>query len=301
MSENWSDILSREWYNCPDKEYAKRIRKAVKGDLESFDWLFGNRAKETLRPSAIEVETALHQACQEWPKARDVWERRLDRLDRAKDKLAPVGQLIKALQHTHWLERFIAQHCLVCWGGQAVEALYPFAVREADPLQQTALWLLASIGHNTASRFAERQDILCPKCLTYFQPNQIDLPHQPNLTFYGCRACNQSREFLEGIRYVIAILNTAWTEIQLQRNDTLHINWLVRRALFDFDRVEIIQAPDEEVERFAVQVGNDTDPVREPRYKQMKCYVAPECWLSENTLRILVSMFGEVVPYAPHL
>jgi len=49
------------------------------------------------------------------------------------------------------------------------------------------------------------------------------------------------------------------------------------------------------VERFAVQVGNDTDPFRRPRYRQMRCVVKPECNLSENTLRILDSVFGQVV------
>ena len=58
--------------------------------------------------------------------------------------------------------------------------------------------------------------------------------------------------------------------------------------------MEIIQATDEEVERFAVQVGNDTDPYREPRYEQMQCSVDPKCQLSENTLRILESIFGPV-------
>jgi hypothetical protein len=81
---------------------------------------------------------------------------------------------------------------------------------------------------------------------------------------------------------------------EIELSDVLRVNWLVRRALFDFDWVEIIQATDEDVERFAVQVGNDTDPVRELRYQQMKCTIGPECKLSENTLRILDKMFGEV-------
>lgn len=47
-------------------------------------------------------------------------------------------------------------------------------------------------------------------------------------------------------------------------------------------------------ERFAVQVGNDTDPVRRPTYAQMRCLVSPECGLSENTMRILQRTFGRV-------
>jgi hypothetical protein len=79
-----------------------------------------------------------------------------------------------------------------------------------------------------------------------------------------------------------------------QKEGLVRVNWLVRRELFDFDRVEIIQATDEDVERFAVQVGNDTDPVRQPHYPQMRCLVAPQCRLSENTLRILRQTFDVV-------
>ena len=61
-----------------------------------------------------------------------------------------------------------------------------------------------------------------------------------------------------------------------------------------FDEVEIVQATDEDVERFAVQVGNDTDPKRKPRYQEMRCVVSPECRLSENSMRILERMFGAV-------
>jgi hypothetical protein len=72
------------------------------------------------------------------------------------------------------------------------------------------------------------------------------------------------------------------------------VNWSAKRRLFDFDRVEIIQTTDEDVERFAMQVGNDTDPVRQSRYAQMQCHIAPDCQLSENSLRVLQSFFGEV-------
>jgi hypothetical protein len=54
----------------------------------------------------------------------------------------------------------------------------------------------------------------------------------------------------------------------------------------------IIHASDEEVERFAVQVGNDTDPVRQARYPKTVCTLNPDNDLSENTRRILVRTFG---------
>jgi hypothetical protein len=93
---------------------------------------------------------------------------------------------------------------------------------------------------------------------------------------------------------VTAELHSGLGKKQYHHNGLLRLNWLQHRQRFDFDRVEIIQATDEEVERFAVQVGNDTDPVRRPCYKQMQCVIGPACCLSENTVRILKQIFGQV-------
>ena len=80
----------------------------------------------------------------------------------------------------------------------------------------------------------------------------------------------------------------------VEKQGALHINWLNRRTLFDFDKISILQATDQDVERFAMLIGNDTDEYRMPRYKTMHCAVASTCHLSENTLRILRHTFGQV-------
>ena len=74
----------------------------------------------------------------------------------------------------------------------------------------------------------------------------------------------------------------------------MRVNWLKRQTLFDFNRVEIKQASDEEVERFMTQIGNDTDDWRTSHYPQIRCDVSAQCDLSENTLRILRDTFAEV-------
>ena len=96
-------------------------------------------------------------------------------------------------------------------------------------------------------------------------------------------------------REVVAVLDVGWTvETQNQEENLLRVNWLQRQELFDFDWVEIIQATDEDVEDFAMQVGNDTDDWRTSRYRQMRCLISADCKLSENTMRILRDLFGEV-------
>lgn len=70
-------------------------------------------------------------------------------------------------------------------------------------------------------------------------------------------------------------------------------NWLKQNFLFDFDSVEIVDATHEQVELFAIQIGNDTDEIRKKQYENMDCLVL-NCELSENTIRILQRTFGKV-------
>jgi hypothetical protein len=90
------------------------------------------------------------------------------------------------------------------------------------------------------------------------------------------------------------VLDDRWSEVWQHQDGLLRVNWLICRKLFDFDRVEVIQATDEDVERFVVQVGNDTDVLRQTRYPQIQCLIGPACRLSENSLRILERTFGRV-------
>lgn len=300
--QDWRDILRREWYHCGDKDYARRLYRAVFGG--PFGWF--NRISRALahlsRPYAGEVEAALRQGCVEGRGARDVWERRLERLDQSLSKDIPVAKLIMNLQDHHWLERFVARHILLHRGGEVIEPLHQLALDESALVQPTALWLLQSIATDTTLRLApEADNLLCPRCLVYCQAQPISLPRQPDLTFYGCRVCRQSQSFHPRPANLIVVLDKGMPVEQLEQDQCLRVNWLRRHSLFDFDEVEIVRASDEEVERFAVQIGNDTDPVRKPRYAQMRCDVSPECQLSQNTLRILESMFGQVITHAPQL
>lgn len=177
-------------------------------------------------------------------------------------------------------------------GGDAVPALHQIASERSEELQPLAQQLLHEIAETTQRLKWYCDQSFCPRCLTCCDAYELRSGWWSSLTFYGCRTCRQSREFLRGS--LVAVLDSqAETEL-IKEQDNLRVNWLQRRDLFDFGRVEIVQATDEDVERFAVQVGNDTDEWRKPRYEQMPCVVSAQCRLSENTLRILERMFGEV-------
>jgi len=184
---------------------------------------------------------------------------------------------------------------IVALGGEAVPALQAMGEDETHPFQPVAPQLLTELAQATSQRWADRADRLrCGRCLGRCVDLSARLSPLKSLTYYACQSCHQSQQFFEFTGEIIAVLDSRMTATQGEQGDTLRINWLARRTLFSFDAVEIIQATDEEVERFAVQVGNDTDPPRRERYQTMSCRVFPDCALSDNTLRILQRTFGQI-------
>jgi hypothetical protein len=182
---------------------------------------------------------------------------------------------------------------VIAIGGETVPILQEIASDTNHILKEAAIQLLRGIAQETTDHLAHNAlNLICPKCAVCCYPHDIYLSEEYFATYYGCRACGQSREFFEG--QIIATLDNQMKTEKSVEDNTLRVNWLHRRDLFDFHRVEIIQATDEDVERFAVQVGNDTDPIREVHYRKMSCTISSKCELSQNTMRILKQMFGQV-------
>lgn len=185
-----------------------------------------------------------------------------------------------------------AYNSLVALGGEVVPALREILEQTDQSLSPIAHQLLADIGRETTDRLASRiSNVLCPQCLTHFIAHQIYPNSWHSNVYYGCRNCGQSREYAEGVR-VVAVLDHRMTTEQVQQNGVLRVNWLMRRRLFDFDEVNIIDAIDEDIERFAVQVGNDVDVIRQSRYKEMFCTITPG--VSENSMWVLDKVFGHL-------
>ena len=138
------------------------------------------------------------------------------------------------------------------------------------------------------------EGMCCRVHLTRFEKNTIQSGEGDTVRFVACRICGKSDQVMFGVREIIATLDAGMEEEFICANDVVRGNWLKRDALFDFDRVEIIKASDYDVERFCIQVGNDTDNFRNRRYEKMMYAVSPQCRLLENTMRILKGTFGEV-------
>ena len=135
---------------------------------------------------------------------------------------------------------------------------------------------------------------LCRECLCRLRRETTKLSALRKVEYYVCRSCGKAGGALFGIREVVATLDRDGSAEPIWEDGSVKANWLKRRSLFDFDRVEVLNAYDEDAERFCVQVGNDTDDIRRKTYEKVSVMIAPECRLEENTLRNLRGLFGKV-------
>ncbi|MCP4404383.1 MAG: HEAT repeat domain-containing protein [bacterium] len=229
--------------------------------------------------------------------AHQEWTEVVQRLEERKKHPGSLAPLIADLTNEDWDKQFIARHTLTALGGEVIEPLMATLAQDSNAsIRERAVWVLKRVVEDTTTRLARNAPhLVCSRCLVHFRAHRVNLSWwHKTFTYYGCRACRQSREFFDWPGEIVAVLDREMNAEQVQTEGVLRVNWLQRRSLFDFDRVEIVKSNDEQVERFAVQAGNDTDSVRRPRYKEMPCQVASNCRLSENTLRILKNTFGSV-------
>lgn len=182
---------------------------------------------------------------------------------------------------------------LITSGGTIASYLKEIATDKKHQLQYLAVDLLHDIAQDTTSRLSDGlSNLICPYCYTRVFAHQVPLLWRRVVTYYGCRNCHQSSRFYQG--QIIGVLDDKMVDEAQQIGNVLYVNWLAYRSLFDFEEIRIIKAKDEDVERFVVQIGNDTDTFRKPYYQQMQCVVTTACEVSENTMRILQHTFGQV-------
>jgi len=188
----------------------------------------------------------------------------------------------------------LADNCpkVVGLGGEVVPVFQTIVDNETHPFYSIALHLLQAVAFQGQHLKNTESDLFCPRCLVRYESQKIRLPRRLDTTYFACPKCHRSRGYFAG--QVVVVLDNQMEKGQVKTGDVLKVNWFVYRKMFDFDAIEIEQATDEDVERFAVQLGNDTSKSRRSRYKKMYCTISPTCKLSENTIRILEHMVGSV-------
>lgn len=170
--------------------------------------------------------------------------------------------------------------------------LHTVAINRNHVFQPTSKQLLKDFALRTKTQLGDKYSkLMCSRCLANYTVHQIPLSRWESIDFYGCRICNQGQEYILRPEKIIAVLDSDFKDIP-QEDNVLRVDWSSRSGLFDFDAVEIVHVTDEEIERFAVQIGNDTDEFRQKRYRDMKCVVGKSCELSANSIRILDSIFA---------
>jgi len=183
---------------------------------------------------------------------------------------------------------------IVDLGGEAIPELHQIAIR-AKILQKVIDELLVGISKNSKQRWsANVLKLWCPHCLAHYDQRWVNQPPLKRVNYFGCRKCGQSRHSFEFEGKMVVVLDDETSIEQSQQDGELRVNWQQRRSLFDFDEIEIIRATDEDVERFAMQVGNDTDKVQKSRYGEMRCVVLANSQLSENSMRVLKRVFSKL-------
>lgn len=176
-------------------------------------------------------------------------------------------------------------------GGLAVPGLAALS-ESGQAGKLVAKRLAQDIGRQTQSYLPRLHQLYCPFCFTRYGKHSHPLGWFQSVTHYGCRSCGHSRGALEVPP--VAILDHTMPKETLQRNKQMMVNWLTYLRPFDFTQVEIHNAGDEDVERFVMQMGNDTDLVRQAGYKVVPVFISSTCQLSPNTRRILAKQFGDV-------
>ncbi len=211
----------------------------------------------------LELENAIQKAIIGKPQSQQ-WTDLLWDLEEEKTQKETIEALIHSFETRDWEERFIARQVL----------------RKISQDTQ-------ALNNNSPSR------LFCTDCFVEIYPHKISLPSDSIYTIYACRKCRQYERFLS-VEAVVAVLDKDLHQIYIKNNGLLQVNWLKHRYSFDFDFVEIASTTDEDVERFVVQVGNDTDVFRQSRYKQIDCTIVDKAKLSENSVKILQKTFNRV-------
>ncbi len=196
-------------------------------------------------------------------------------------------------------QRWRAHLRLLEMEGRAVPAIAD-AMSNVRMSWKRGMEMLRWIGARTEARFGDRMpNLVCPRCYAALRRQKPGLALARNPEYIACRSCGYSREAIAHGGSVICTLDSTDDRECVARGGTLRVNWLARarardfegQALFDFDEVEIVNATDDEVRHFLVDIANDTDAERRKAYRRLAVTVGADCRLGPNTLAALRECF----------
>lgn len=111
-----------------------------------------------------------------------------------------------------------------------------------------------------------------------------------NVAYYACRTCGKASIVIPNVHFITAVLDTDMGKLTSLKNNHLRVNYLKFDKLFDFEKVEIISASEQEILSFIDRINGDTDKHRKKRYRKMECTLSRAC-KSEEILSCLQETF----------
>lgn len=119
-----------------------------RGDLYAWDhrrrlWWWRGRVHPFV------LVQALRQACIERDAARERWVESLRRLETVRHDSRPLDELLMALRHEDWMERFVARYALLALGREAVESLRALLSDSETDVRGMAADLIKDITEDT--------------------------------------------------------------------------------------------------------------------------------------------------------
>ncbi|MBX2820623.1 MAG: hypothetical protein KTR29_13100 [Rhodothermaceae bacterium] len=109
--------------------------------------------------------------------------------------------------------------------------------------------------------------------------------------YFACRICSSSVNSIR-VPKVIAVLDPQMNVLHERTDTALRINALQYNKLFDFDAIEIHPCSEDDIERFCIHVGNDTDLYRMERNNRVKISVSGGMTLTQESIRDLARFFS---------
>ena len=131
------------------------------------------------------------------------------------------------------------------------------------------------------------KELLCLEHLTRFFAFS---GHQEMYGYFACRICSSSVNSIRAPK-AVAVIDPQMKGLHELTDDALRINALLYNKLFDFDEVEIRPCSEDDIERFCILVGNDTDLYRMDRNNRVNISVSGGMSLTQESIRDLSRFF----------
>lgn len=194
---------------------------------------------------------------------------------------SPTSALLAGLSAPSWQQQLTVEIGLASRGGAVIME----ARNRASPRQFH--WIAASIATDSRAQVKpKRRRLLCMDHLVRPRPRVVAAGRR-RYRIYGCGVCGATRGLADVPGRIVAVLDDRMVgELDPTSDGGLRVNWLARRAVGDFDHVEVGRVRAEEVEEFVMQVGNSTGRHRAPAWSAQ-----PGAELTEESVRHLRSTF----------